>query len=553
MTKHPQALQILRERESQLTDMLTQLPAILWATDKDLRITMVWGSGLKSLNLTPNETIGLTLYDYFQTQDPEFLPIAHHLKVLTGQASTYELELEEKVFHALVEPLRDEGGEVMGTLGVALDITERKRAEEFFKKRAQKALRFQNVLLNLAKMEFSDMEDSLKKIVKSDSQALEVERVSIWEFNKDRSAINCEILYKKSENVFEKGVQLKAQDYPNYFKALEESRTIAADDALGDLRTREFDETYLKPLGIHSMLDVPIRAEGRVIGIICHEHVGPLRKWSSEEQEFAASVADAVTLAYASDKRKRAEEKLKKASEELIRSNKELEQFAYVASHDLQEPVHKILAFGDRIKTLPQENEKLQDYLNRMLKAAGQMRQLIMDLLQFARVTTRAQPFISVALDGVIKKVLVDLDFRVSEKGAKVRVGPLPKVQGDPMQMQQLFHNLISNALKFSKPDQVPQVEIESRSHPQGWVEILVRDQGIGFDEAYIDKIFQPFQRLQSRSQYEGTGMGLSLCQKIVQRHGGTLSAKSSQGKGALFIVKLPLKLQGRPGQKNIL
>lgn len=238
---------------------------------------------------------------------------------------------------------------------------------------------------------------------------------------------------------------------------------------------------------------------------------------------------------------------------ELERSNRELQDFAFVASHDLQEPLRKIQAFGDRLKTKhgPQLNDEAQDYLQRMQGAASRMHTLINDLLTFSRVTTKAQPFISTDLGKIAKEVLADLEVRLQDTGGTVEVGDLPVIEADSMQMRQLIQNLISNALKFHKPDEAPIIKIGAEisgngSGPAGRrsnsvAQLTFEDNGIGFDEKYLDRIFTPFQRLHGRGEYEGTGIGLAVCRKIVERHGGTLTARSTPGEGSTFIVTLPV------------
>jgi signal transduction histidine kinase len=240
--------------------------------------------------------------------------------------------------------------------------------------------------------------------------------------------------------------------------------------------------------------------------------------------------------------RARAEERLKRTVEELERSNRELEQFAYVASHDLQEPLRKIIAFGDRLKKAGQArlDELSQDYLERMQSAASRMKQLIEDILALSRVTTRGRPFEEVSLDAVVREVLTDLETHIDQTGGKVEVGRLPTVKGDGFQMRQLFQNLISNALKFSRREEPPVIRIHSRPPKDGFVEITVEDNGIGFDEKYLDRIFKPFQRLHTQHEFPGTGMGLAICEKIVLRHGGRISASSRPGRGAKFMIALP-------------
>jgi PAS domain S-box-containing protein len=253
--------------------------------------------------------------------------------------------------------------------------------------------------------------------------------------------------------------------------------------------------------------------------------------------------------------RKRTEETLARKAAELTRSNAELEQFAYVASHDLQEPLRKIQAFGDRLKTkvVAAQLDEGRDYLERMQNAAARMQRLINDLLTFSRVITASQPFVPMDLTVVTKEVLTDLEVRIEQTKAKIEMGPLPTIEADPLQMRQLMQNLIGNALKFQSPNAQPVIAIEAKIEtsplatdtnplPEEEIcELTVRDNGIGFEEQYSEKIFAMFQRLHGRSEYEGTGVGLAVCRRITDRHGGTIQAQSKPGQGATFIVRLPV------------
>lgn len=243
----------------------------------------------------------------------------------------------------------------------------------------------------------------------------------------------------------------------------------------------------------------------------------------------------------------KAEKELKIYADKLQKSNQELQDFAHVASHDLQEPLRKISAFSDRLKSKYAAvlDETGLDYLERMQKAAQRMQKLIEGLLTYSRVTTKAQPFEPVNLSAVARDVLADLEVRIQNSGGRVEIGSLPTVDADPIQMRQLLQNLIANALKFHKEEQPPVVKVladTSDDGDNGFCRLTVEDNGIGFDEKYAERIFGVFERLHGRQEYEGSGIGLSVCRRIVDRHGGTIMAKSAPGEGATFTIALPLK-----------
>lgn len=237
---------------------------------------------------------------------------------------------------------------------------------------------------------------------------------------------------------------------------------------------------------------------------------------------------------------KLAEDNLRLYAEKLERSNRDLQEFAFIASHDLQEPLRKIMAFGDiLLQSSPDLGQRERGYVERMRKAAERMRNMVAGLLQLSRVTTQGQPFVQVDLTQVVAEVLSDLDHQIRRTGGRVEVCELPVVEGDPLQLHQLLQNLIGNALKFHQSGIPPFVKIFADRYSAS-VHINVADNGIGFDQKEVERILQPFQRLVGRDEYEGTGMGLAICRRIVERHGGKICARSEPGQGATFIVTLP-------------
>lgn len=286
------------------------------------------------------------------------------------------------------------------------------------------------------------------------------------------------------------------------------------------------------------------------------QHIGRKVMLLNARQITQAELQTGMILLAIEDitERKQTEKALKLFNVKLEQSNRELQDFASVASHDLQEPLRKIQAFGDLLvkeygQYLPDTG---QQYLGRMQNAAARMQTLINDLLAFSRVTTKAQPFVPVNLNQIVQEVLSDLEVHIQTVGGQVEVDRLPVIDADPLQMRQLFQNLVSNALKFHQVNRSPVIKIQAEivdllttppanvGSPQS-CQILIEDNGIGFEEKYLDRIFTVFQRLHYRNEYEGTGVGLAICRKIAERHGGQITARSSPGNGSMFIVTLPV------------
>ncbi len=316
------------------------------------------------------------------------------------------------------------------------------------------------------------------------------------------------------------------------------------------------DQTYR----IHRFAAVPIRMGRLIESWICSlvdiqdqkDHAEVLERTVQQRtQELRTAIEN---LSSEVNERIRAEALVNAVATELRRSNEELEKFAYVASHDLQEPLRKIQAFGDRLfrKYENALDEQGRVYLDRILAAATRMRSLIEDLLTFSRVASVTKPFVPIDLNATLAEVLSDLETRLTQTNGRVDSSPLPTIHGDPMQIRQLMQNLIGNGLKFGKKDLSPVISITAtrldhlvgevdppKPNFQGW-RLAFKDNGIGFEKTHENRIFEIFQRLHGRNQYEGTGIGLAICRKIVDRHGGVISARGELGVGATFFIDLP-------------
>ncbi len=251
----------------------------------------------------------------------------------------------------------------------------------------------------------------------------------------------------------------------------------------------------------------------------------------------------------AEEARRAAEQQIRAYTLQLERSNSELERFASVASHDLQEPLRKIQAFSDRLRQKYEEllPEPGRDYVHRMQEAAKRMQDLINELLKFSRLTTKEQRFSPVNLQKILTGVLSDLEVRIEESEATIECGELPLIEADPLHMRQLFQNLTSNAIKFRRPDRPSVVKIAAEIMPNAgkgpaMLRLSFSDNGIGIEPKYHDRIFGIFERLHSREKYEGSGVGLAVCRKICDQHGGSIRVESVPDSGSTFIAELPMR-----------
>ncbi len=253
------------------------------------------------------------------------------------------------------------------------------------------------------------------------------------------------------------------------------------------------------------------------------------------------TMKDNIELKETQDRLRENQTMLERYIDELNRSNRELQQFAFVASHDLQEPVRKMMFYSDFLLNNIEEvnSEKGRRYLSTIHSASGRMRSLISDILTFSQISRETSNFGAIDLNVVVRDALQDLELIIEEKKALLHVDPLPVIEADSRMMRQLFENLISNSLKYSRPDLQPTVQILSEQK-DGVVEIRVVDNGIGFDQKYVSQIFVLFQRLNKREEYDGTGIGLAICKKIMEVHGGDINALGIQGQGATFVLTFP-------------
>lgn len=403
--------------------------------------------------------------------------------------------------------------------------------------------------------------------------ALEAAGLGLWEFDLAKGVVNwderCRALYG-----FTQGSQIAYQQFiqrvhPQDVVLLgEELQRLAALDSDGrydvTYRVYETDDSSLR--WVRSYGQATFADSGELIRFagVAQEVTQQVRIHQQLEeqvqlrtQQLAAINEKLITT---NQELVSSNQALERANSDLTRSNQNLEQFAYIASHDLQEPLRKIQQFGDLLRNrFTDVGEEALIYLQRMQSAASRMSLLIKDLLAFSRIATSQVIARPVALNQVIDQVVEDLSVVIQESGAQLVVDPLPTVSGDQSQLSQLFQNLLANAIKFShrsggdhrvsprihiRASQATRHELPGSLAGQRLAPVYLRieviDNGIGFEEKYADRIFQVFQRLHGKNEFAGTGIGLAVVQKVVTNHGGAITARSQPGEGATFTLYLP-------------
>ena len=423
-------------------------------------------------------------------------------------------------------PLFNSNGDVYGLCGISTDITERKKMEEELKKH-------QNKLEELVAFRTSELEESENKF-KSYFE-MPISGVAIFDTEGRWVEINdrmCEIVGYSREELL--GFVWTEATYPDDIKPC-----ISLIDEIKDKKRDRYtvEKRYVGKNGKITYVEASV-------GCVRNKEGDP-GYYVALVQDISARKNDEKEL----DKhRSHLEELIKKRNIDILKKNEELESFTYAASHDLLEPLRKITTFGDLLKEscLDKLDKKEVSYIGKIEKAAFRMKSLIDDLLHYSRFAKSNARFEPIGLNEIIQEVLDDLEVQISEVKGDVLVDSLPNIEADKIQMRQLFQNLISNGLKYRRPNIPPKIIITSVPNDNGLYKLSVEDNGIGIEKKYRDKVFEPFKRINGLTKAMGSGMGLFICSKIVDRHNGTISVESNNNEGATFIIcnKLHLCLQ---------
>ncbi|WP_052731167.1 PAS domain-containing protein [Spirosoma radiotolerans] len=548
ITEQVNARKKVEESEAQIRSLVESAPFPIAAyTGREMRIQLanqsildIWGKG--------NDVIGqryadilpeLENQEIFDQLDGVYMTgIPFHAKnqrvdlVVNGQLTPY-------FFNYSFTPLYDASGKVYGVMNTAADITD----------------------LALAKQQVEETGATLR-------DAIELAELGTWQIDlKTRILDYSERLrgwfgIGKDEIITpERAYQpVRAEDRPRVQAAIAHAIAPGSDGIYDIEYTLNPDETGRERV-LHIQGRAFVNDQGETYKLSgTAQDVTEQRRLQQElerqvQERTEELEATNEELLASSEELTATNEELTESNQLLVRSNENLQRFAYVASHDLQEPLRKIQQFGDLLKTA--YGDRLGNelgYLERMQSAASRMSVLIRDLLNFSRISTQRETGEPVSLNQIVQTVLSDLDLVIEETSAQVFVEPLPTVIGDALQLGQLFSNLLSNSLKFRQPGVPPVIRVQADligadQLPTGvkpirtaltYQRIQVVDNGIGFDEKYLDRIFQVFQRLHGRSEFVGTGIGLAICEKVVVNHGGAITGTSKPGQGATFSVYLP-------------
>ncbi len=503
---HSEAIRRVEDRYLKIVEEVQDYAIILLNNEG---IIQNWNRGAESLKgYSSNEIIGKS-FSLFYPESDRLSRLPQKLlqeAIDMGRVSHYgwRLRKDGSTFWAnvVITSLHDDEGEVIGFLKVTRDLTEQLIAQQ---------------QLNLRMEELRKSEERYHQMID------EVEDYAIILLDPDGKIQNWnkgaeKIKGYSSEEIIGKSFEL----------------FYSADDTKHEIPKGLLREARLNGKATHEGWRVRkdgTRFWGSTVITALHDDDNQIIGYSKVTRDLT--------------ERKIAEDTLKSYAEKLEQNNAELEQFAYVASHDLKEPLRKIITFGDLLEanSASSMSDKNRDYITRMQSAAKRMMNLIEDLLSFSKINRQNEGYEVVDLNEIITQVVHDMDTSRYAHKPSIRVGKLPKIVARKSQMGQLFQNLISNSLKFNDK-QNPEVLISAELSASDQVPsttIRVKDNGIGFEELYKKKIFDIFQRLHGRSEYTGSGIGLAICKKIVESHGGRIAAESEPGLGATFFITLPL------------
>lgn len=544
----------LEESRQFLDSIIENMPTPLFVKDaKDLRMVRTNKANELLLGMKAETLIGKTDYDLFPQEEADFFTAKDREILATGQPvespehPIHTAEGDVRLIHTRKVPIVDSEGKPKFVLGIAEDITERKRLEHEIQASWERRGRQVQIATEVAQeiAAAPALDELFWRVVDRVQSRFGYYYVQVYMLEKEEV-----VLQAGSGDV---GRRLKAAGHKIPYASDLSLIAQAAQTGEPVLVPNVAQEPRWLPNALlpktKAELAVPITLRHEILGVLDVQH-HTLHGLTTEDQllltGLCGQIAIAIDYRRVEARRLQVEDQLKASLVELEINNRELQEFAFIASHDLQEPLRKIQAFSDRLQSMYGDDidERGQDYLKRLQQAAVRMQMLIADYLAFSRVSAMTQSFAELDLAEVVETVLLGFEAQISESQAHVVVTDMPVVEAEMSQMYLLFRHLISNALKFRRDDITPHIYISSQyvGEAAAHSQITVTDNGLGFDEQYSDRIFRAFQKLHGRTQYEGTGMGLAICRKVVERHHGFIKVASTPGQGSAFTVTLPVR-----------
>jgi PAS domain S-box-containing protein len=495
ISERKRADEALKQSEATYRAIARNFPdGAIFIVDRSLRYLVADGAALSQLGMQRDNLEGRLVEEALQ--EPERSAVLNRFRTtLGGKSHRFEAYYHERALWTQYVPLRDEQGNVIAAMALLQDFTAQKKAEEAFAQSESNYRMLFNTMLNGF---------ALHEII----------------CNEEGQAVDYRFLEVNP--------------------AFEHLTGLLAKNILGKTALEvipDLDPSWIEIYGKVALTGEPVQFENDAAQLQRHYLVYAFRP---RENQFATMFTD-VTAS------RQAEDELHAYAGKLKRSNQDLEDFALSTAHDLREPLRKVKVYAELLKSHAKDglDAQSQDFLERMTSAEQRMQTMLDGLLAYSRINTVSRPFGPVDLRRIAQEVIADLELRVEQSGGKVVLGDLPTLDADPVQVRQLLQNLIGNGLKFHRPGIPPLVRVSAQPAEGGMLCLVVEDNGIGFDPAGAGQLFQPFHRLLGRSEFEGSGMGLAICRKIAERHGGTIRADARPGEGATFTVLLPLKPLG--------
>ncbi|PKN66000.1 MAG: hypothetical protein CVU57_07380 [Deltaproteobacteria bacterium HGW-Deltaproteobacteria-15] len=513
ITERKRSEEALKSSEEKYRHLVKHAPTGIYEVDYvNKRLKSVNDVMCQVLGYTEEELLCMNPLDLLDEEGKRTL-VERIMKSLAGEKVDETVEYGviakdgRKIWTVLNNAFTYEEGRITGALVVAYDINERKKAEETLRTNEAQLAKLNQIMAGI-------LEHTHMLAVLLDSQFN-----FIWVNRAYAAACRHDPSFFPGKNHFDL--------YPNEENKLIFQRVVDTGEPFF-VAAKSFEDTDQRERGM-TYWDwslVPVKdGAGRVSNLV----------FTLTEVTERIRAEEALRKAH-----NQLELRVKERTAELERKNQELQEFAFVASHDLAEPLRKIQTFGDLLKAKSADHlcEQERDYVSRMSGAAGRMQELLDALLRYSRIETQGRDPVPLKLEEIVRTVAADLEVAIKKIGAHVEIGMLPIITGDPYQWRQIFQNLIANAVKYHRSEVKTIIKIHGEEN-NGTDHLFVEDNGIGFDEKYLDKIFLPFQRLHGKHEYPGTGIGLAICKKIVERHGGMITAKSTPGKGSTFIITL--------------